>query len=124
MNSCCARASLALWLVAAALLMRAFMPAGIMPVSGADGWTVVICSADGPLTMTLDENGVPQRDTAASALCDFACTLGQAALLALALLGLIRVLAPARRAVPWASSWPDRLRAGLPPPSRAPPRIS
>lgn len=74
--------SFALWLVAAGLLLRALLPAGLMPQASPNGWTVIICSSAGSYAMILDESGQPAKsDTAANGLCAFACSLGQALLL-------------------------------------------
>jgi hypothetical protein len=88
--------SLAFWLIAAALLLRALLPAGLMPQASPNSWTVVICSSNGTYTLVLDETGKPApSDTASNGLCAFACALGQALLLASIILfafGLFRLL--------------------------------
>jgi hypothetical protein len=45
---------LALWALLVALLPVTLLPAGVMPAQGAGGLVLVLCSADGPVTVTLD----------------------------------------------------------------------
>lgn len=67
-------------------LTGGLMPSGWMPDAHGDGrFSLVICTADGPLTLTLDAHGQPvDADAASNAAkdtrCDFASLAGPALL--------------------------------------------
>ncbi|MGY6533337.1 DUF2946 family protein [Glycocaulis sp.] len=67
-------------------LAGGLMPLGWMPEAHGDGrFSLVICTADGPLTLTLDEHGQPVdgdalEETAKDTRCDFAGLAGPAML--------------------------------------------
>lgn len=50
-------------LLVIALCLRFMLPAGFMPVAGADSgiFTVVICTGSGPVTQVVGEDGKPQQ---------------------------------------------------------------
>ncbi|MFM5908375.1 MAG: hypothetical protein ACKOPO_12455 [Novosphingobium sp.] len=45
------------FLAVAALIVRAMVPSGWMPVADADGIRIAICSGSGPMEMVIDRNG-------------------------------------------------------------------
>lgn len=49
---------LAIWIIAAALVMKAVVPAGFMPMASAGKITIVLCSGYGPQTMTMAMPGM------------------------------------------------------------------
>jgi hypothetical protein len=51
-------ASLAWLMVTLALAMKLLVPAGFMPVLGANGVSIVICSGSGPMSMTMAMPGM------------------------------------------------------------------
>lgn len=67
-------------------LAGGLMPSGWMPEAHGDGrFSLVICTADGPLTLTLDERGQPVEgdaleDSATDTRCAFAGLAGPATL--------------------------------------------
>ncbi|MCC5982474.1 MAG: hypothetical protein JJU26_12235 [Oceanicaulis sp.] len=67
-------------------LTGGLMPSGWMPEAHGDGqFSLVICTADGPLTLTLDEHGQPVdadalEEVAKDTRCDFAGLAGPAML--------------------------------------------
>lgn len=56
--------ALPIWLVVAiaAVLPRLLVPNGWMPVAGADGVRIEICSGAGPTTMIMDRSGALHRE--------------------------------------------------------------
>ncbi|MEP4978123.1 hypothetical protein [Ascidiaceihabitans sp.] len=59
----------AVWVFCACFLAAASLAPGTMPQAQYGGFTVVLCTGDGPVTMTLDENGDPIE--AQHAPCDW-----------------------------------------------------
>ena len=53
--------------------MRLVVPAGFMPQRIADGWTLTICTSQGPLTLTIGKDGKPvQPAQTEAAICPYA----------------------------------------------------
>jgi hypothetical protein len=70
---------LALWALLAAFAPLALLPAGVMPSQGAGGLTLVLCTGDGPVSVTLDPvTGEPTQD--APDRCAWAVAQGPAVL--------------------------------------------
>jgi hypothetical protein len=61
----CHASPFALALLAAALLLRMALPAGWMPVAGADGVRIEICSGEGLKTVMIDAEGRAHPDSPA-----------------------------------------------------------
>lgn len=61
--------ALALLLVACAIMLRTLIPAGFMiaPAAQNGGWSVVLCSGNGPVTVILDADGRIRGDAPAPA---------------------------------------------------------
>lgn len=63
----------------AAMILRALLPAGWMPMASASGTTFTICTVNGPIQLSLDSQGhlakqkPPQDDDRHHMLCHFAC---------------------------------------------------
>lgn len=104
-----------------ALAVRLAVPAGYMPQRSADGWTITICTGQGPATLTIGEDGRPvPPDHAEATTCPYALLatpLSAAPPLLLALPILLLIAAgprlPPRRHVAGAVRWR--------PPAQAPP---
>src|SRR5690606_12709368 len=66
-------------LLAAALIMRAVLPSGWMPVAGQDGVRILLCSGQGPVATTLPlagkRGGNGQDQDTAKDVCPFATVL-------------------------------------------------
>lgn len=72
----------ALLLVAAALMLRAMLPAGWMPVGEADGIRVALCTGAGPAFVTLTRDGKVHKEAPRQAPrdpCPFGLLSAQAA---------------------------------------------
>lgn len=75
---------LRLWAAVLLILVPGVMAPGVMPAHGVDGPTMVLCTADGPVTMATGLTGDGQEDTdrhSAVGLCPFAAGQVLAALL-------------------------------------------
>ncbi|MEG3089124.1 DUF2946 family protein [Sphingomonas sp. PB4P5] len=116
---------LAMWLIAAALLMKVIVPAGFMPIVSANGITIELCSGFAPTKMVMAMPGMTHHQDKPAQGKDLPCafsglsTPSMAAtdplLLAIALAFILatvfRVMASARVSLP----------AFLRPPLRGPP---
>lgn len=77
-----ARQGLAAWLALLPFLLLALLPPGVMPGQTArGGFTLVLCTPEGPQEMVLGPDGVPQPPANEGDHCAFAQALPGAALL-------------------------------------------
>lgn len=113
-------------MLALALLLRLALPAGWMPVAGADGIRVEICSGEGLRTIVIDAEGRAHPDTPKAS--NDPCPYGLAAHAPVDLPALAALpLAPAALA---AQLLPQRVTADLlawrasRPPARGPPDLA
>ena len=120
-------------MIACALLMRMVVPQGWMPVHGANGWTITICSGTGPMRMTMSDGpGMSkgmhhQSDGKDQGSADHPCAFASFAL-ALDLPPPPAVLLPAPIVETWRAGTVlavaiGRGLAAPPPPSTGPPTL-
>jgi hypothetical protein len=113
----------AIHLALAAMILRAFLPAGWMPNTQAGGAALVICTMDGPVFSTDKKDGTAKNDPRAHESCPFAAAAQPAPaedFIALAAPELSTSAAPRHLA----SGLEARAAAFLKPASRAPPALT
>jgi hypothetical protein len=116
-------------LIAAALLLRAFTPAGWMPVAAPDGIRIALCTGTGPEYITMDRDGSFHKESAPKPAtsrepCSFALAASAQAFLPS---NLALPLAPASLAPLIYSKRPAiaaALRRNPRPPARGPPTFA
>lgn len=117
--------ALAVWFVAAALLMKILVPAGFMPTASGNTMIVQLCSGSGPQTMVVEIPGKTSSPDKAHGAADMPCAFSGLSAPSLAgadpallVLAILFVFAVALHA-PIATLAP--LPAYLRPPLRGPP---
>jgi hypothetical protein len=116
----------AAWFALLAILLRAFIPAGWIPGDFSAGIPLVICTANGAVTLPFDIAGKPLPAHGQDSLRDAHCVFAAAASLAMPALPP-QPSPPSSR--PHTRSIPEQQRTGPPsifdrPPARAPPLFS
>lgn len=116
-------------LLLVALVIRALVPLGFMPdirALGNGDIKIVICTADGAKSVSVDPDGQPRPDKGASSH-DFACAFGKPVALAIPSQEMPELNGPAavsRWATSLSNAHPAVSRSGPPLGSRGPPQLS
>jgi hypothetical protein len=120
----------ALWLFAALVLMlRAAIPAGWMPQADAGEIRIALCSASGPVELTLAADGTFHRDAPAPPAPRDPCPFGMAIAQPLDMPPLAAIEPPTfavdpAPALPVSTAQVPRSHRALRPPSRGPPTLA
>jgi hypothetical protein len=113
------------WLLAAAaLLLRAGLPAGWMPQASESGIRIALCTGDGAVMATLGDDGKVHKDAPAPQAPHDPCPFGLALAAAdVPVAPLFAILPPAPVAAPpmALAEAEKRIRRSIRPPARGPP---
>jgi len=121
---------IAIWLVfIAALLLRAGVPSGWMPVASAGGLQVMLCSGTGPVAITLDPGAGHREDQPGNGgvrhdPCPYGLALGLSLDLPAAIVLELPPQASAALFAPMLAVARLTARRGLRPPARGPPAFA
>lgn len=112
------------------VLLWSLLPAGVMPTAGADGGVkLVLCTGDGPLTVTLAPDGTPRpvlpddSDRQARQQCPWAAAQAVSAIAPTSFSPFVRVATATRRRRPALAALPHPARPRPRQQPRAPPTL-